>query len=99
MNVTDLVNVGSDNSGQDTKVKANPKISEEGDVDGMDSSTIDNEISCMKDPFDNPPSEKDIEDNPYKDRNIGMHKKTQEHIQQKGPWGKRKSDRMRLLHQ
>ena len=98
MNVTDLVNEGSDNSGQDTKVKAKPKISEEGDMYVMDSTTIVNEISCMEDSLDNPPSENDIEDNPYKNRNIGMHKKTQERIQQKGPWGKRKSDRMHLLH-
>ena len=56
MNVTNLVDEGSDNNGQDTKVKAKPKISEEGDVDVVDSTTIVNEISRMEDPLNNPPS-------------------------------------------
>ena len=60
MNVTDLVNEGSDNNGQDTKAKGKPKISEVGDVDVMDSTTIVNEISPMEDLLDNPPSEDDI---------------------------------------
>ena len=49
----------------------------------MDSTTIVIEISRMEDPLDIPPSEDDIEDNPYKNRKIGMHKKNQERIQQK----------------
>ena len=63
------------------QIQGQAKISEEGDVDVIDSTTIVNEISCME----NPQSENGIEDNHYKNRNIGMHKKTQERIQQKSP--------------
>ena len=74
--MTDLVNEDSNDNGQDTGAKTKPKVSEEGNVNVMDFTTIVIELSCMEEPLDNPPIENEIEDNPYKNPIIGMHKKT-----------------------